>query len=359
MNSKKWIKIWLSTMVITIAITGSINYLVDPMWLFSHQFTFNQVQGAFNERQQKTNYLQFRNSNTYNGVLLGSSRTASINQKDFVGMNVFNYAFGSMKPFEYIEYLEFFKKKHKNLNYIIIGADFLNTSIPNPKNINFEIPKYYINNTINPSYRLTTLLSVDTLRYSFINIARFLNRRDENKGAFYDRNNIRFKDKASEKQRIEAYTSNIKRQTNYFTGKNYKYNHEYISILNTLKNNNPHTNIIIFTSPISADLLVSIIKNGERLKEYRDWLYNLITEFGLIYHFMDINSITTNLKNYPDDSHYYPYIGKLVANRISDFDNQKIPNDFGIVLNKNNLDEYLNKFEKKLNLYKNPLSIIR
>ena len=74
---------------------------------------------------------------------------------------------------------------------------------------------------------------------------------------------------------------------------------------------------------------------------------------------MDINSITTNLENYPDDSHYYPYIGKLIANRISDFDTPKIPNDFGIVLNKDNLDEYLNKFEKKLNLYKNPLPIIR
>jgi hypothetical protein len=354
MNSKKWIKIYISIGVMIIALVGSFNYLMDPMWLFSHKFALNQSQTGFNERQQKTNILQFGKTNIYNGVLLGSSRSTFINQNDFVGMDVFNYSSASMEAFEYIDYIEFFKKKHKNLNHIIIGADFYNTNMPKIVG-GPETPNYYINNSIKTGYRFTSLLSKDALRYSITNIKNHLMEGEIKH--FYDRENIRYRPKVSEKVRIRTHTPGVKARTNNFIGREYKYNHKYIPGLSALKSNNPNINIIIFTTPISADLLVSIIKNGNRLKEYRDWLNNLITIFGSIYHFMDINSITTNLENYADPEHYYPYIGTLIANKISGFYNSKIPDDFGLVLNKGNLDEYLNKFEKKLSLYSSSLPV--
>ena len=40
---------------------------------------------------------------------------------------------------------------------------------------------------------------------------------------------------------------------------------------------------------------------------------------------MDINSITKNLENYPDDDHDYPSILKLLANKLSNVDNKNIP----------------------------------
>ena len=352
MNSKKWIKIYISIGFMIIVLIGSFNYLIDPMWSFSHKFALNQFQVGFNERQQKTNILQFRKTNTYNGVLLGSSGSSFINQNDFVGMNVFNYSSAHMEAFEYIDYIEFFKKKQRTLDHIIISADFYNTNIPKIVG-GPEPPENYINNSIKFGYRFTSLLSKDVLRYSIANIKNYL--MNDIIKHFYDRENIRYRPKVSEKVRIRTHIPGVKSRTKSFTGEEYKYNHKYIPTLKALKSNNPNINIIIFTSPISADLLVSIIKNGDRLKEYRDWLYNLITVFGSIYHFMDINSITTNLENFADPDHYYPYVGTLVANKISGVDNHKIPDDFGLVLNKGNLDEYLNNFETKISLYNNSL----
>lgn len=66
---------------------------------------------------------------------------------------------------------------------------------------------------------------------------------------------------------------------------------------------------------------------------------------------MTINEITTDLNNYPDDDHYYPYIGKILANKITNKD-LKTPENFGIILNKNNIDNYLKTFEEKILKYK-------
>lgn len=73
--------------------------------------------------------------------------------------------------------------------------------------------------------------------------------------------------------------------------------------------------------------------------------------FGEIHHFMDINTITTNLANYPDDDHYYPHIASLVANKLSGTKHKDLPEDFGIILNKNNIDKYLDDLRKKLTIY--------
>jgi len=352
MSSRKWVKIWGFITMFALISVGVFNYLMDPLWLFSHKFSFNNIQSSFSERQQKTNLIHFRNVSSHDGVLVGSSRSTFINQNDFTGMRIFNYAVDSMNTFEYKGYIDFFKNNIKNLDYIIIGADFYNTNTP--KNITAELPKYYIENTQAPLYRLKTLISSDALNYSIRNIKNYFRDSKDNK---YNRDNVRYRNKASEEDRLRAYTKNIKRHTSYFVGQEYKYNPQYLSILNAVKNDNPDAKIIIFTSPISADLLVSIIKNGKRLEEYRKWLNDLVDIFGSVYHFMDINSITTNLDNYPDDDHYYPWIGTFVANRVSGKTNDNIPDDFGILLNKCNLDDYLSEFEKEVRLYKNPLPI--
>ena len=57
MNSKKWIKILLILCILAVGFVGGINYLVDPLWTFSHSNRFNNAQNGFDERQQKTNYI--------------------------------------------------------------------------------------------------------------------------------------------------------------------------------------------------------------------------------------------------------------------------------------------------------------
>lgn len=130
-------------------------------------------------------------------------------------------------------------------------------------------------------------------------------------------------------------------------GTNYIWDDDYINRIKQLKINNPNTKFIIFTSPISAELLYSIIKNADKMNEYKRWLFETVLVFEEIYHFMYFNKITTNLKNYSDSSHYYPFVGEKIVNEIL-YNNQK----FGIKLNKNNLEQFFMKFELDISSFR-------
>jgi len=348
MNSKKWLIAYVTLSLVFIFIVIVINFIIDPHWSFNHKNSLNQFQAPFNERQQKTNMVYFKGLRKYDGVLFGSSRTTFINQNDFYNMNIYNYALDSIYPFEYEEYLKFAKKLHGGeFKYIIIGADFYNTQ--KPQNIKFKNPNYYISNTESFLYRYKMLFSLDSLKKSIENIEANISKKAP---IYYNRNNIKTRPKVTEEERIKAYKKHLKVHLNSFIGDNYKKNLNYTKILIKLKKNNTNTKFIIFTSPISANLLVSMIKKGDKLDEFETWLRDMVHIFGEVYHFMTINTITKNLQNYPDDDHFYPYIGKLLANKISKKENFNIPNDFGILLTKDNIDKYLKSFKKELKKFK-------
>ena len=348
MSYKKWIKLNFILILTISLIVAIINYTIDPHWSFLHKNSLNQIQIPFNERQQKTNMVYFKGLERYDGLVIGSSRTTFINQNDFYNMKIFNYALDSIYPFEYKDYIDFAKKiKGKDFKYIIIGADFYNTKKPN--NLKFKNPKYYINNSTSFLYRYKMLFSIDSLKKSIENIEANLSKTAP---IYYTRENIKKRPKVSEDERVKNYNKHLKIHVNGFIGKNYQPNPKYLQILKRLKKDNPNTKFIIFTSPISANLLVETLKKGEKIDEFKRWLRDLVNIFGEIDHFMTINSITTNLQNYPDDDHFYPYIGKLLANKISNKKNNNIPKDFGIKLTKDNIDNYLKEFENKIEKYR-------
>lgn len=350
MSSKKFLKIVLSIFVIvnffSMANISITNYLADPLWLFSNQNKFNEKQDGFDERQQRTNYIYFKSEGKFDGILLGSSRATFVNQNDFVNMNIFNYSSNSMHAFEYKEYIDFAKKvKGEDLKYIIIGSDFYNTAIP--KDVKFNKPNFYINNTTSSFYKYKMLFSYDLYLRSQEQIKKSTN----NKSMYYDRNNVKYQHKVSEEERKKRYDITLKKHVQYFSYPNYELNNDYANILKIIKKENPNTKFIIYTSAVTADLLASIIKNANRWEDYKKWLYELIEVFGEVHHFMDINSITKNLENYPDDDHAYPFVLKLLANKISNFENKEIPEDFGIVLTKDNIEKYLKNLEKQIEKY--------
>ena len=346
MNSKKWLKIVLTSSIIIIGFVGIINYIVDPLWTFSHSNFLNAKQKGFNERQQKTNYIYFNKNLTYDSILIGSSRSAGINRNDFIGMNLFNYSSSALNPNEYRDYINFAKKtKGKDLKNIIIGIDFFGTN--GIKNGEFNSPLTYIQNTTSFAYKYKMIFSKSAFNQTTRNIRISISGRDQ----YYDRDDVKhFKIIAEPKRKIR-YEKHLKSHLHELTGKNYKYDEKYIGYLKTLKEENPNTNFIIFSSPITANLLVSIVKNIDRIEEYERWLKETISVFAEVHHFMNINSVTKKLQNYLDDDHYYPHIGKLVANKLSNTPNQDIPDDFGIILTKDNIDSYIQDFKKQIQNY--------
>jgi hypothetical protein len=115
-----------------------------------------------------------------------------------------------------------------------------------------------------------------------------------------------------------------------------------------LKKENKQTKFIIFTTPISKKLFRLLIKEGN-YSDYKKWLTDAVDIFGEVYNFMEINKITSNSDNYPDLHHFYPSVGKEIAKTMLINNKQQRTNNFGTILNKNNLDDY---FKKQDVLYK-------
>ena len=169
MNKLQWLKYFFLLSTLFIFLLSSINFIIDPLWTFSHSNIFNNAQPGFNERQQKTNRAYFGTINQYNALILGSSRTTYISQQDFHGVHAFNYAAGSMSPYEYGGWIEVAKKiKGAKFDYIFIGLDFFASS-KNNYLINITAENYLKNSTAF-LYRYKMLLSMDTLEKSLKSI---------------------------------------------------------------------------------------------------------------------------------------------------------------------------------------------
>ncbi len=334
---KKTLKWMFGIFFSFMALVGTVNYVMDSYWTFDHENIFNQMQTGANERQQKTNYIYFHKFD-YDSLLLGSSRTTLINQNDFnPPLKVFNYAVSLMMPKEYEPYIDFAKKvKGGEFEYIILALDFFGTNKYENSNVN---PERIIKNTTSFLYRWKLLFSIDALRNSIANLRRFITGKKYRRS--YNRHNVATTDILDPK-----FAKKFIERRNYWE-KKYAYDENYTNILKNLKKKNPHSKFIVFTTPVSAHMFRLMINEG-RIKDYERWLRELVEIFGKVTNFMTENSITNDYAhNYLDSNHFYPRIGTLIAHKVLGRKDPNIPPDFGDVLTKENIDEYIKKLDKK------------
>jgi hypothetical protein len=311
LEHKKWIADILSIAILIVILTVSVNYINDPLWVFSHSNVTNKEQAGFNERQQKTNRLYFSNQK-HDSVLLGNSKVTYINQNQFKKGKLFNYAVSAMKPTEYEGYIKFAKEVNGgDLKYIIIGIDFSSCTNQKDKNKNHN-PEFYINNTKSKFYQYKTLLSYDSFLYSLRNLIKYF----DNKKAVYDRNNIKVKigyDNIDENFKFDLDSMTEGADEDY---KNKTYNSKLINIFKRIKNGNLKSEFIILFLP---DLLPKFLlsKNGKKI--YDHCLGDASEIFGKIYNFMYFSPINSHPKHYYDGSHFRPYVGKILMDNISTF----------------------------------------
>lgn len=340
---KKWIIATLSLILLPLLAIAGFNFYIDPLWNFNHAHRHNQIQMSFNERQQKTNLITF-GSHDYNVLLLGSSRVTYINQYDFPGCKVFNYALNNMLLSEYKDYIDYAKKQAgHDFDRIIIGLDFFATNRNLELPSQFEPPSYYFAQSQQLAYRYKTLLSTDVLKYARKNYEA--SREGIPRSYAYNRNNVKTLVPPGSEDRQWFINNNIKWYGEKVYGPGYKYD-SVKPVLEALKKDNPNTRFIIFTTP-SSDLLFQLLVKQGRFGDYERWIRDCVESNGEVYNFMYPNSITTDLNNYFDASHFYPPIGTLIAHRISGYKDENIPEDFGVQVTPENLDQHLHYVAQK------------
>jgi hypothetical protein len=346
MTHKKWVKFFLATVLTVISLFALFNYTIDPLWTFCHSNRLNNAQPGFDERQLKTNRAYFCGLEQYDSLLLGSSRTTYINQHDFKTMNVFNYASVSMYPNEYRGWIEKAKKiKGTPFKTIIIGDDFAASSIgelAQHQIKNTPPPSHYIDISTSFMYRYKMLFTMDTLSRSIeaIEHSKHIGTID------YSRDNVKHSMHISAERKQQALNHQIPLYYNVVYGEKYKYNTKLRYYFEAIKKENPHTRFIIFTTPISAKLFNMLVERGN-LDDYKRWIRMMVDVFGEVYDFMGVNSITKDPMIYADLHHFYPEFGILIADRVTGVANKNLPDDFGILVTKENLAIHLKQIEQQ------------
>ncbi len=346
MHYRKWVKVFMSMTLSVIFLFALFNYAIDPLWNFSNSNRYNNSQPGFNERQLKTNRAYFSGLEQYDALLLGSSRVTYINQHDFKTMNAFNYSGVSMYPVEYKGWIDQAKKiKGESFKTIIIGVDFWGSnagSFAQQQMNNTPPPSHYLDITESFLYRYKMLFTMDTLDRSIESIEH-----SSHPGTTdYTRDNVKKTIKISAARKQNAVNTQTSLYRNRFYGRGYQYNTKIKKYLEQLKKDNPDTHFIIFTTPIAADLFRILVQSGN-LPDYERWMRELVDTFGEVYDFMGVNSITSYPDNYADLHHFYPYIGTLIADRVTGVKNSALPKDFGIVVTKKNLKTHLEMIRKQ------------
>jgi len=325
MNSSRWVWITLGITILILLGVAGFNAWMDPLWTFDHAHRWNSIQAGFNERQQKTNHLTFTHRQ-YNSLVLGSSRVTYIDQHEFGAGPTYNYAVNNMLPYEYADYIDYAVQCNgREFEVIYIGLDFFatngNLTLPNP----FEDPSFYIQTARKFGYRYWSLLSFDTLKYSWQNLQS--SRAGLPVNFAYTRDNVKTLQPTTPEEKEQRIAANLE----WYAKEAYGGDYEYASIkdiLQTLQERYPNTRFVLFTTPIAEPLYQEIVKAG-RLDDYQRWIRECVEVFGQAYDFTTPNSVTRNWEYFYDASHVYPSVGTWIAHRVSGIDDPSVPEDFG------------------------------
>ncbi|TYR75998.1 hypothetical protein FZC79_07545 [Rossellomorea vietnamensis] len=334
-------KVFIFTfLLLTIAVLGSFasfNYLIDPLWTFSHSHTYNNVQTVIDERQQKINSIHYSDFD-YDTLLIGSSRTTYIDQHQFGNMDVYNFSASDLSFKEYPSFINYAKQERgKALDRIIIGIDFFKSSVDQSSE-ELSLEKY-ITVQNEPFYRFKNLLSQDVFDYAKKNFR--LSKEDKIvELRNYNRENVAYAKELELEAKKKETKEKIEKFRKVFYGKTYEYNPEFKEVLQQLKKENPETEFIIFTTPISSELFTALVEEG-RFDDYQYWLSETISVFGGVHNFMYPNSVTDKIENYFDGHHFYPSVGDLIAYKLSDSNSSKVPDDFGVYITDDNFVKHL------------------
>jgi len=342
MNNKKWLSIFLVSSFLCLGLVGLVNYVVDPLWIFNHSNNFNKHQSGFNERMQKSSYVQYHKNILKNKdtLLLGASTSTYNNENKFPGYRVFNYSVSSGTPMEYEELTSFAESiKKEKFENIMLGLDFSIQFVQNK--VPFDMRELNYNKVV---FFLRKYVSFEMLQHSLINIELSLKNITGHRA--YNRYNIALVDEVAESEvnRIVDLTSK-----HYLENK--AVNSEYLVTLKDFKSKYRDRNFIVYTTPTASPFLNEIYSNKRLKIAYIQWIKEITELFGTVYFFTLPSEFSENyLSDSKDGIHFYPSIGEKIGEIIH---SGQVSDDFGIVFTRENIDDGMVKLNKKISEFVN------
>lgn len=346
MKSKKWLKFFFTSSIISITVLILINYIIDPFNVFNSKFLKYQFQ--MNERFIKIDYLA-ENNQKFNGYMFGSSRIGTtspkILEKYFRNKKFYNFTISSANLYDYLIYLKYFIKEGYSFDSLYLQLD-LNDMYKYGREKSDYLRKMHPNVSDD---------SLFTYYFSYLigffpdNIEGKIKRNISSKSPVdYSLETGKWAKPQNEKAIIkncEEYQKDIssfnekrKREISYTKSKqNIRALKEIVNI--TKKNK---IKLYVFVTPHNQNMMDRFKKD-----EYLNYIADMakVTPF---YNFSGYNTITLDNCNYYEYSHYRPHVGKLVAARIFNDKKIDVPEDFGVYVTSENILEHLSNLKKQI-----------
>ena len=359
----QYIHIYTLSVVTTLSLVALFNLIVDPLYIFR----LVKIE-RFNADKPKIDVSGMRVTKSidvikkdYDTLILGSSRALyGLDPLAPSLINKFTYNAGLIATNMYEIHKVFeLALQNKNIKTIIISLDFLTFSNHRKLNLDFNssrfATKYFF------LLNLHRLISLQNFEYSSKTI--IYNLTSISPKTFYTKRGFRqSKDEYIPHRELFIQFSNwFLSQPSFFD-----YSQERLILFKEIVEKCHQNNIklYILTSPIHARQLevIRVLGKYTIFEKWKRDLVNTIQQVNqqypnkepfLLFDFTGYNSITTEaipgkdsqeqMKWYTESSHYKPELGNLVLDIVLNYPsiNDNIPDDFGIVINNNNIESHL------------------
>lgn len=334
---------------------GLLNAAVDPYGVINSP----ELPGVNQLKPEQFNHVRLFKAidvirNEPKIVLLGSSRTdLGLNPKHpglKPGNSRYNLALVGPNMYEVKRYFDHALTNQPDLKTVVIGLDFfmfndLKTNAPDFKESLLNQETIPLQEVINSTLSLNALnASKSTLSSSIKSKAYFL----------YDANGMRFiynnKPKKPLPVGFQDMLKGLMASEGYY--KEYRLSDSFLEdfqdIVETCKEQG--IELKVFISPSHATQWESLRVSG-LWPVFEKWKHRLV-EITPVWDFSGYNSITTEaigegMKNYWDSSHYREEVGDLILNRLFSYQSQTVPEDFGVLITRENVESHLGKIRNE------------
>lgn len=338
---------FLGTIIFSMLTLGLFNYLIDAYGVFKSPYLSQlndvKLKKDYNDRLFRAVDIIRLKPTT---LIIGSSNAKlGLNPDHFIfknqGKEAYNLGINGTNIYEVKRHLEHAIANQKDIDLVLLGIDFFMFNKNLPVSPSFSEERIGKKNA-NFKDVISLLFSFDALGSSWETLqASMKEDREENYGINGFMPSLNAEDGRTEYRLYSAIG-------NYFDGgyKDYQITSQewenYREIIKLCQDNN--IELIVFISPSHAIQWEAIAVMG-KWDIFENWKRELV-KLTPVWDFSGYNTISSEkvnpiMNNYTDASHYRPNVGDLVFNRIYHQKIEQIPDDFGVLINQDNIEQHL------------------
>jgi len=337
MSSKKWTFRFLALSALLIITVMFLNYKIDRHSVFTDDYS--NVNNIANKNFINIEFLT-KNEHSFDSFIFGSSRVGQINPLNIKGGNYYNMTYAEAIPVEHLENIKLLIKSGVKIKNILLGLDDFSYEVNPLIHLKQLAVQSHYDSLINEKSKIRFFMDYLFLKPKKREIFNLF--KVSNKKRYYDiySTGMHISSKAID----DAIENNISRhiEDKKFLKPTHYEGNQIIKTLNALQeiknlSKKYNFNLVLFFNPIHKTTYLDTDLNNFRLFK------RALVKISEFYDFSGLNSITTNNYYYYETSHYRDMVADMIKRRIFNEKLVDVPDDFGVFVTKNNIDEHLKK----------------